>query len=428
MQAMNDIPNILLISYNYPPEVNALANRSSEHAREWVKAGSAVEVITDVPHFPEGAVHARYRNRLSRERIDGVDIMRVPQYIASNAGFVRRTLAFVSFMLSAVVYGTRVRNRPDVVVASSPQFFAAIAGWVIARTKRAAFVLEIRDLWPDSIVAVGALSRGRIVRMLEWLERFLYRKADHIVVVTQAFKRHIMRHGIPGDKITYIPNGVSLSRMFPEDSEPESVDSLAELESKFVVSYIGTVGMAHALETVVEAARACRDSDVFFLIVGSGSDRPRIESMIREQPPDNLVLLEKQPRARLRRLFALTNASLVHLRRHDVFKTVIPSKLLESMGMGIPVILGVEGESRDILLEAGAGIAITPEDPDALLAAVQTLKTDPEKCRRLGAAGRAHVAAHFSRDQLARRYWNLLATVANKSDSSRNRSTTGATN
>lgn len=404
---------VLFLSNYFPPEVNALANRTSEHAREWAALGGEVEVVAGPPHFPEGRVYEGYRNRLSHDRLDGAHVLRVPMYIAPNEGFVRRTLSYLSYMMSAAWYARRTRIDPGVVAASSPQFFAGLAGWLVSRRLRCPFVLEIRDLWPESIVQVGAMRRGLLIRLLERLESFLYRAADHVVVVSPAFRSHIEARGVPPERITVLPNGVDPRWLEPpRAAEVEALRSELGLEGKFLASYLGTVGMAHGVEVMLEAARRSDDPDLVFLIVGAGAEWERLRGAAEAEGLASLRVLPKQPRDRIRLFYALSDVSIVHLRDRPAFRKVIPSKMFESMALRRPVVLGVRGQAAEILEAAGAGIAVTPEDSGELLEAVQRLKADPRLRERLGAAGAAHVRENYARPVIARRYWELLQSVA----------------
>jgi glycosyltransferase involved in cell wall biosynthesis len=406
--------SVLFLSNNFPPEVNALANRTSEHARAWVEQGGRVEIIAGPPHFPEGRVYEGYKNELLRETSDGVSILRVPIYIAANEGFVRRTLSYVSYMASAAWYSTRSAERPGVVVASTPQFFAGLAGWLVSRRLRVPFVLEVRDLWPESIVDVGAIHRGVIVRMFEWLETRLYRSADHVVVVSPAFRAHIEERGVAPARISVVPNGVDLDG-FGRPVEPAALDALrAELGlgAEFIASYIGTVGLAHGVEVILEAAYRCPDPDIVFLVVGAGARWEAVRDEATDRGLTNVRVVEKQPRERIGAFYALSDVSLVHLCDRPAFRKVIPSKMFESMATRRPIVLGVRGQAEEILQDAGAGLAVPPEDPDALLAAVRTLKADDALRERLGRAGEDFVGQHYDRREIARRSWDLLQRVA----------------
>jgi glycosyltransferase involved in cell wall biosynthesis len=404
---------IQFVSNYFPPEVNAPATRLDEHARQWVRDGHDVEVLTSVPNFPEGQVYDGYENRFTRETRHGIDVRRVPMYVSANEGIARRTLSYLSFMLSAIWYA-RQSPTPDVVVATSPQFFAAVAGWWIARQHGVPFVLEIRDLWPESIVAVGAMERNAMIRLLERVERFLYREADRIVVVTDAFKRSIAAKGIPGEKITVLKNGVDLDR-WDEPLDQDKLDRMRrehDLSGKFVASYIGTIGMAHRADVLLEAALQCDEPDVVFLVVGAGAQRQALEERYDNVRAPNFRLLDKVPKDDVPYLLALSDVSVVHLRDSDLFKTVIPSKIFEAMATRTPIVLGVRGETRAIIDEAEAGVFVPPEDAEALADAVVRLKRNPDRHTELAQNAYEYVHAHFDRTDLAREYAALLSDVA----------------
>ena len=404
---------LLFISNYFPPEVNAPATRLYEHARLWTKAGHDVDVMTSVPNFPEGQVYEGYRNRYAEEQIDGIDVVRVPMYVAENKGTLKRTLSYISFMLSCLLFSPRIRRRPDVIVATSPQFFAAIGGYVMARLFRVPFVLEVRDLWPESIVAVGAVRRNALIRFFERIERYLYHHSDHIVVVTHAFQRHIEERGVASEKISVLKNGFDLQALCEPLDEAQMSRMRRELglEGKFVASYIGTIGMAHGVEVMLEAAQRCADPDVVFMVVGTGAEREKLVARQAELQLPNLRIVEKQPKQLVPYLLALSDVSVVHLKDSPLFRTVIPSKIFEAMAMKKPIVLGVEGETREIIEEAGAGIPIRPEDAGALVEAVTRLRNDRALYERMGESGLAYVRRHHDRRDLAERYWEILENV-----------------
>jgi glycosyltransferase involved in cell wall biosynthesis len=306
-------------------------------------------------------------------------------------------------MVSAVLAAPWL-PRTDVVVTTSPQFFNGLAGYFVGRIKRAPWVLEIRDLWPESILSVGAIRNRSVIRLLEWLERFAYRKADVIVPVTDAFKRYMVERGVPAEKIYVIKNGVDLA-FYRSIEGPNPLAVELGLEGKFVAAYVGTHGMAHHLETVLEAARQLRERrDIVFLMAGDGAERDRLVAQKEAMGLENVLMLGQQPKARMPELWALTGASLVLLKRSDTFKTVIPSKIFESMAMKRPIVLGVEGESRELVASAEAGVFIEPENAAELARAVVRLADDGALRGRLGANGRRFVEQHFDRRVLARRY------------------------
>lgn len=405
---------ILFLTDNFPPEVNAPANRTFEHCREWVRAGHVVTVVTGVPNFPAGWVFAGYRNRLwQREVIDGIRVIRVWTYIAANAGFGRRVLDYLSFMASATL-AAPFACRADVVIATSPQFFTAVAGWAVAALKRAPFVFELRDLWPASIRAVGAIKPGRLLSALEALELFLYRRAAAIVSVTASFRDDLARRGIDANKIEIVTNGVDGSRFFPRPGDPALAERLG-LTRGFVVGYVGTMGMAHGLETVLEAAAIMQDRPggdaVKFLLLGEGAARPALEVRAAAMGLSNLVFHDPVPRDRVPTYLSLIDAAVIHLRDEPLFATVIPSKLFECMAMGIPVLHGVPGESAAIVEREGAGICFPSGDAPALCAAIETLRSRPNLAKTLAGNGVA-AAARYERSALAARMLDCLEAAA----------------
>jgi len=403
---------ILFVSNHFPPEVNAPATRTFEHARRWAASGHEVEVVTAVPNFPEGRVHPGYRNQLSRAEEAGVQVLRVPVLVARNQGVGRRSLSYLSFLFSAVLHGRKAQLRPDVVVATSPQLLAGLAGCWFARRSGVPFVLEVRDLWPDSIVAVGALPDAAVIRLLGRLERYLYRQADHVVVVTRSFRSALVNRGVSEDRITFLPNGVDWTDLpQPSVAERGALRRDLGLDEAFIVAWVGTLGLAHRVEVLVEAARRIPDEGVHFVIVGTGAEAERIEEAARDLPHVHLV--GRRPREEALRLLHAADAAVVHLRRTPAFREVLPSKMFEAMAVGCPILLGVEGEAADLLETSGAGIAFEPENVDALLTELLRLKSEPALRQRLSAAGPPFVREHFDRCGIADRYASLLRRVAN---------------
>ena len=403
--------NILFLSHYFPPEVNAPASRTFEHCREWVRAGHAVTVVTCVPNHPHGRIFAGYRNRLYQSEVrDGIRVVRLLTYATANEGTLRRTANYVIYMLMAMA-AARFLPRPDIVISTSPQFFNGLAGFFVGRMRRCPWVLEIRDLWPESILAVGAIGNARVIAALEWLEAFAYRRADAIVSVTESFVAHIEAKGGRG-KASVIRNGVDLG-LFQQRAYNDEMAAALGLRGRFVAAYVGTHGMAHGLGAVLAAARKLHDrSDITFLLVGDGAEKQELLARREAMGLTNVVMLDQLPKERMPDLWSTCAVSLVLLRKADLFDQVIPSKIFESMAMGKPIILGVRGESLQIIEEAGAGIGIEPENADELADAVRRLADDRELYARLAAAGPGYVAAKFDQRDLAHRFLSLLMRVA----------------
>jgi len=410
--------HVLFLTDNFPPEVNAPATRTYEHARLWVEAGHQVTVVTCAPNFPTGRVFEGYRNRLvSREVCDGIRVVRVWSYITANKGFFRRSLDFASFMAAATVAGLFVR-KPDVVVATSPQFFTAIAGWAVGALRRRPFVFELRDLWPESIRAVGAMEKGRAFRTLSFLEMFLYRRAAAVVSVTNAFRDNLINRGIDERRVHVVTNGVDLVRFKAGPADAALAESLG-VSGKFVAGYVGTHGMAHSLETLLDAAALLRGrDDIRLLLIGDGAEKNRLRQMASDKGLSNLLFVDTVQRSEIRRYLSILDAAVVHLKDTPLFETVIPSKIFEAMAMGIPLVHGVRGESAAIVAEAGAGIVVPPEDAQAIAAALVRIADDPALAARLGGAGR-EAALGYDRSVLAGQMLEVLVDVSGARGSAR---------
>jgi hypothetical protein len=395
--------HILFLTDNFPPETNAPATRTYEHTREWVKAGHNVTVITCAPNFPKGQVFAGYRNRLwQRETIDGIQVIRVWSFITANEGFLKRTLDYMSFMVTGFLASLFVR-KVDVVIGTSPQFFTVCAAYVTSLFKRVPWVFELRDLWPESIRAVGAMGDSKILDRLESLELFLYGKADRIVTVTESFKRNLIGRGVEAKKISVVTNGVDISKFSPRPKDDELVQQYG-LQGKFVAGYIGTHGLAHALETLLDAAeivQAMPQGDRFrFVLLGEGANKASLKQSAIERGLNNVLFIDSVSKQEIARYWSLLDTAIIHLKRTELFTTVIPSKLFECMAMGIPVLHGVQGESAEIVEREGVGLLFEPENAKALAQELLILAREPDVHRQIQTQGPL-AAMKFCRKELA---------------------------
>lgn len=392
--------HILLLTHYFPPEINAPANRSHEHAKRWVEQGHRVTIVTAAPSHPRGVIYPGYRNRLfQREQLDGIDVIRLWTWLAPNAGNVGRILSFVSFFLSVLFQRWRL-PQADAVISTSPQFFCGMAGWLL-RSRDCPWILEIRDLWPESIVAVGAMRRGLAIRLIEAIERWAYRTADLVVPVTQGFVTHIAPHR--GSKpIHVIRNGVIPGSFTAETGAVADWKSANGLAGKFTAAFVGTHGMAHGLDSLFDAAELLQErTDIAIVLVGDGAERERLVAQRDARKLTNVIMLDQQPRSVVPLIWGATDAALVLLRKSDTFKTVLPTKMFEAMAAAKPVILGVEGEAKDMLLAAGAGLAVEPEDSRAIANAIVRLAESPTDAAAMGESGRVWFAEHLDRNRLA---------------------------
>lgn len=405
--------HILFLSDNFPPEVNAPASRTYEHCREWVKEGHKVTVITCAPNFPTGKIFEGYKNRLwQREDVAGIEVVRVWSYVTANEGFLKRTADYLSFMVSAILAGVFVR-RPDVIVGTSPQFFTAVAAHVVGALRRTPWVFELRDIWPESIKAVGALREGRLLRWLERAELYLYRNAALIVAVTHAFKANLVARGIDADKIKVITNGVDLSRYAPRGKDMV-LEAELDLIGCFVVGYIGTHGMAHALETILDSAELLaqdpKGRNVRILMLGDGACKARLVAEAGRRKLDNIIFKDSVPKDEVVRYWSLLDTAIIHLRKTPLFETTIPSKIFEAMSMGIPLAMGVAGEAASIVAEAQAGLMFEPENPQELTEVLLRIREDVA-LRNLFREGALRASRQYDRLYLAHRMLGDLTAV-----------------
>jgi len=413
---------ILYVSQYFPPEMGAPAARASELARHWARAGHEVSVLTGFPNHPTGVVPAEWRDRLRRlafrEMVDGVNVFRTWLWPLPNRKAHERIRNYASFWISSSMRGLGM-PRQDVIIATSPQLLVGLTGWWLGFARDVPFVFEVRDLWPESLTAVGAGDENSLLHhALSKVARFLYDRSDHIVVVTHAFKEHLIRKwDVPAEKISVVENGVETDLFAPLDLvEVSGARAQLAAPGRFLVCYIGTMGMAHGLETLLAAATELQrhKSNVTFLLVGEGAEKERIRSLALNRGLDNVAFLDQQPREKIPAIISASDACLVLLKKTDVFKTVIPTKMLEFMACARPLILGVQGQAQEILEAAGAGIAIEPENSSDLVKAILDLQANPGLCAAMGQKGREHIVQNFSRRQTAQTYIRVLEALLPK--------------
>lgn len=384
---------ILFLTDNFPPEVNAPASRTYEHAREWVREGFVVTVITCAPNFPHGKVYKGYSNKLfSKEIINGIKVIRVWTYIAPNKGFFKRILDFMTFGFMAFFMGLFIRT--DVVVATSPQLFTALAGKWLSFIKLKPWIMEVRDLWPESIAAVGLIDKGFVYNFLEKIELRLYKSASKIIVVTETFKRNIAKRGIAEKKIYIHKNGVNLSFFSPRPKDKSLLKTYPKLENKKVFAYIGTHGMAHGLSFILKTLPRVQKElpQAYFLFIGEGAEKDNLIKQAKHLELTNVTFISFVPKDQVVRYLSLMDVALVNLIKSDTFKTVIPSKIFEAAALHKPILLGLQGETQDLIESYNAGICFEPENEEEFVYQCRRIIETPtyidlqEGCEKLAEA------------------------------------------
>ena len=391
---------ILILTQYYPPEIGAPQRRLSSLARRLCAMGHEVRVLTAMPNYPEGRVHAGFRGRfIVREEREGVPITRVWIWATASHSVVLRLLSYLSFTLAALIAGLCEWQGADVVLTESPPLFLGATGRCLAWTKRAAFVLNVADLWPRAAVEMGVVKSRPLIAAAAWLERWLYRGAALVMTQTEGMRREIAM--VAGDKTLLFENGVDLEVFRPEAAEPARLAALG-LGGRFVVGYAGLHGTSQELDVVVAAARRLGEgSGTTFALFGDGPEKSRLMADAREVSA--VRFLAPQPAQAMPALVAAWDAGVVTLRDLPMFEAARPSKMFEIMGAGVPLLLAARGEAARIVRDADCGIVVDPGDAQALADAVLRLRDEPALRARLGSNGRRYAERHLDRGRIAER-------------------------
>jgi glycosyltransferase involved in cell wall biosynthesis len=397
---------LLFVTHYFHPEVGAPQTRILETARRLRARGHAVTVLTGMPHYPDGVVPDDYRRRLLvREDLDWISVVRTAGLAAPNRGFARRLADHATYAVTGVLASPLAgRAGADAIIGETPPLFTAAAAVLIARARRTPLVLNVADLWPESAVQLGALENRAAIRAAEALERYAYRHAAMITVPTPGMRRTLLARGEPPEKVRHLPNAVDVER-FPV--------SPADTSTVLRVVYCGTVGMAQGVGTLIEAIRRLRGrgGQIELVIAGDGAERPALEALARSGGHDGVRFEGRIPRERVPGLLASADVTVLSLRDVPLFEDALPTKLLEYMAAGRPVVAAAAGEAAEVVAAAGAGLACRPEDPDDLARALETVAQDPEQRRAMGANGRRFVEERFSRAAFVERLEALVEGV-----------------
>ena len=345
--------------------------------------------------------------------MDGIEVIRVWTFLAPNKGTFLRIVNYLSYMVSGIVVGI-FKKKPDIMIATSPQFFCGWAGIIAGRLKNVPLLLEIRDIWPESIIAVGAIKNVTVIRFIEWWEKKMYRLARHIIAVGEGYKQQLLGKGVSSQRISVVMNGVDKSMFFPRPADTK-LKSQLRLTDKFVCSYVGTIGLAGGLEVVLRAALILEEmkrDDIVFLLVGSGAMRDDLEAEQKRIGLSNVIFTGQLEKSEMPAILSISDAVLVHLTKTDLFLTVMPSKIFEAAGMARPIICGVAGYAAELVKKAGGGICIEPENPGELVDAIDFLVDHPDKGKKMGECGYKFITEHYDRDILAENYLGIIKRYA----------------
>ena len=405
---------ILYLSQYFPPEAGATQTRAYEMASNFVRLGHQVTMLAEVPNHPSGIIPPEYKGKyFERADLDGIEVIRVWVKASPTKNFRNRMLFYLTFMINAAIAGLfMARGHFDLVYATSPPLFVGGAALAISGLRRIPLVFEVRDLWPESAVALGEISNRRAIAWSTRLEEACYRKARAVVVVTQGIRQRLVERGIPPEKIFWIPNGANtdLFQFRPESRQKIRLE--LGLDDKFVAIYAGIHGVAQGLECIVDAARIAQSSsDIHFLMIGDGPKKAEIKTLANQYKLKNLTLLPEQPREHIVDYLSAADIALIPLRNLDLFKGALPSKMFDAWACQRPILLSVDGEARNILEMCSGGIFIPPEDPNELLNSLIKLKDSPQALQDMGTAGRIFTEQHYSRKALAEQLSAVLKNL-----------------
>ena len=397
---------VILTQY-YPPETGAPSNRLHSLARNFVLAGHQVEVLAAMPNYPKMRVFDEYRGRwVYQEEIDGIPVSRSWIYISRSKRVIPRILNYFSFVLTSILVGIR-RERSDYLICESPPLFLGISAWLIAKAIRAKLVFNVSDLWPESVEKLGIIGDGLMLQFAYRLEAWLYRNSHLVTGQTQGIVSDISNR-FPELQTLWIPNGFDEEAV--TDVRPDERWRVEYgLEGKKVFMYAGILGYAQGLEVIVKAASCLRErKDLAFVIIGDGPLKDDLENFNRELNA-GVIFIPNIPKEHALALVADSYACIVVLKKLDLFLGAIPSKLFDPLSLGVPILLGVEGEAKHLFIDtAKAGIAVDPENDAALAEAVLNLAADIRKRDTMGSQGAKYVRKHFNRRMIAQRFLKEL--------------------
>ena len=401
--------NIAYYSHYFTPEIGAPSARIYDLAQQWLALGHQVQVVTCFPNHPTGELYPGYASRLyMHEKLDGIDVHRHWTYITPNKGFAKKTLGHISYLPAALLLSNRCLANPNVVIGTSPTFFAAIAAVITGRGRRIPFIMEVRDLWPAVFVELGILRNPLLIRWLERLELALYRQATRVVTVTEAFRQNLIERGVPGEKVSTIRNGADVEFWQPKEASVELRQRLG-LQGRFVVLYIGAHGISQALGWILESAQQLREhSQIHFLFVGEGAEKEQLVQQAQQAGLENVQFLDPVAKDAVKEFYALADVCLVPLRDIPLFETFIPSKMFEMMAMARPIVASVRGEAAEILRQSGGAMVVEPEDSSSIAQAILHLYDHEDQAHAMGQRGRRFVVENYSRCSLATAYLDVL--------------------
>ena len=402
---------ILYLSQYFPPEAGATQTRAYEMARTFVCLGHAVTILAEIPNHPSGIIPPAYRGKwFEHVDLDGIDVIRVWVKASPNKNFRSRMLFYLSYMFTSFFAGAfGVHGHFDLIYSSSPPLFVGIAGLALSYIKHRPFFFEVRDLWPESAIVLGELSNPHYIHWAEQVETACYRQARKIIVVTRGIQDRLLERNIPPEKLIFIPNGANIQNFHYDPIGRYDLRSELGWQDCFIAIYAGIFGLAQGFETVLQAAQLLsHHPTIRIILVGDGPAKDMIVKEAQRMNLSNLRIIPEQPRERIPAYLSAADVAIVPLRKLELFKGALPSKIFDAWACDRPVLISIDGEARQVVESAQGGHFIEPEDPQALAEALINLSTNRSECNRMGVNGRIFTAANYSRPVLAEQLCNIL--------------------
>ena len=401
---------ILYISQYFYPEVGATTNRALANVRYLSGKGHEITVLTEVPNHPQGVIRDGYRGKIfMSEKLEDFLVKRVWVFTSQKKTFYTRIFFYLSFALLSTFYALFNARKVDWIYITSPPLFVSIPGLIVKifyPNKK--LVFEIRDLWPDSAIDMGELNNRTFIKLSYWLEKKIYRKATLLIPVTKSSKDSIIGKGIDKEKIEVIYNGIESAMM--ERVADERIDLIENKrrEGYFVVIYAGILGLAQNLKTILETAKSTQKEKILYIMAGTGPKELELHNLASEWTLDNLIFTGEIPRNKIHNYLLAADCGIIPLMRIPAFRGTLPSKVFEYMALGLPILLGVEGEAEEILNESGGGIPFIPEDANDLREKIFYLRQNPDLLSEMGDKGKEYVAKYFLREKQAEQIEKIL--------------------
>ena len=408
--------NVLLIHQYFLEEDDPGGSRWNELTRVWTEMGHSVTVLGGMIHANGKEKKAEYKGKHFVKKQQGaVNVWRCHVSEAYNKHFVGRLWGYFSFMFSSAYAGLfKAKGKFDVVIVTSPPLFVGASGFLVSRLRGMPFVFEVRDLWPESAIDTGVLTNKMVIKLAYWVEGFIYKKAKLINVLTPAFYKALKeKKGIPDNKLIQISNAsdFSLSEKLLSDFDRDGFRKEHNMDGHFVITYVGAHGVANHLEQVLDAGEALKDTNVLFLLIGQGMEKDRLIKMAQDRKVTNVRFLDSVPKAEVFRYIIASEMGASVLKRVDTFKTVYSNKTFDYMSCKKPILMAIDGVSRELLEDAGAGTYVEPENTSEYNRIIRMYLANPELLKIQGESGYKYAKENFDREVLAKKYIQHITEI-----------------